>query len=72
MILDNLQENKNVNNILAVSENMGGRIEKDNNFLEILIIAAKEEDLISLLERYRFKPGKVVISNSIAENFLLV
>lgn len=67
MILDNLQENKNVNNILAVSENMG-RIEKDNNFLEILIIAAKEEDLISFVGKdIGLKPGKVVISNSIAE-----
>jgi putative ABC transport system permease protein len=67
MILDNIQENINTKNILAVSENMG-RLEKDNNFLEILIIAAKKEDFISFLGRdIGLKPGKVVISKDAAE-----
>jgi len=71
MALDNLKESRYTKNVLSVSENLG-RLEKDNKFLEVLILATNEEDLSSFVdENVVLKPGKVVVGKDAAEKLAL-
>jgi len=67
MILNDLKSNQKVKSILPVSESLG-RIENNGRFLEVLVIAAKEEDISNFVgEDIDLSPGKVVVTKEVAK-----
>lgn len=66
LVLEGIESNENVRKILPVSESTG-RIEKDGKFLETLVIAVKDKDLVEFVgKELDLTPGKAVIGYEIA------